>query len=225
MSGPRRFLVSGGSGGIGAATCEALAGAGFVPVVGYGRGAAAAKTVAQRTGGMALALDLASEASIDRALAQLESLDGSLEGAVLAASPPLVLAPFGKMEAADLERQWQVHVLGPQRLLAGLVRHCWRPRKAGVVVGVLSQAMAEDGRSATPGLGAYVVGKYGLAGLLAILAADHPWLRVRSVRPGYTETRMLGAFDPRFLALQREKSPFQTPQQVAAQIVAEVTAP
>ena len=54
------------------------------------------------------------------------------------------------------------------------------------------------------------------------LAADYPWLRVRSVRPGYTETRMLAAFDERFLAQQRAKTPFQTPQDVAAQILTEV---
>lgn len=225
MSGPRLFLVSGGSGGIGAATCEALAAAGFIPVVGYHRGAAAAEAVARRSGGWPLALDLRSEAAIDQALAELSGQPTPLAGAVLAGAPPPVLAPFGKIAPDDLREQWQIHVLGPQRLLAGLVRHCWRPQKHGVVVGVLTQAMGDGAGRAAPGLGAYVIAKYGLAGLLAVLAADYPWLRVRSVKPGYTETPMLAAFDERFLAQQREKKPFQTPQQVAAQIVAEVIAP
>jgi 3-oxoacyl-[acyl-carrier protein] reductase len=217
------FLVSGGSGGIGAATCDALAAAGYRPVVGYHRAAAAAGEVAERTGGLALALDLASDASIDQAVAQLAGADGRLAGAVLAGSPPLALAPFGKILPADLQAQWQVNVLGPQRLLAGLVRQCWRPQKHGVVIGVLSRAMGDAaGGGAASGLGAYVIAKYGMAGLLAVLAADYPWLRVGSVRPGYTETRMLTAFDERFLAQQREKNPFQTPQEVAAQILMEV---
>ena len=42
------------------------------------------------------------------------------------------------------------------------------------------------------------------------------------LRPGYTETNMLKVFDERFLAQQRAKSPFQTPQDVAAQILAEI---
>lgn len=222
MSGRERFLVSGGAGGIGAATCAALAAAGYCPIVGYHRSAAAAEEVAARTGGRALALDLAADASIDRALAQLAGAEGRLAGAVLAGSPPLALAPFGKIEAADLQAQLQVNVLGPQRLLAGLVRQCWRPHKDGVVIGILSRAMGEAGSGAAAGLGAYVIAKYGMAGLLAVLAADYPWLRVRSVRPGYTETPMLAAFDERFLAQQREKTPFLTPQDVAAQILTEV---
>jgi 3-oxoacyl-[acyl-carrier protein] reductase len=222
LSGRERFLVSGGSGGIGAATCEALANAGYRPVVGYHRAAAAAEDVAKRTGGLALALDLASDASIDLAVAQLAGAEGRLAGAVLAGSPPLALAPFGKIEPADLQAQLQVNVLGPQRLLAGLVRQCWRPHKDGVVIGVLSRAMGDAAGGAASGLGAYVIAKYGMAGLLAVLAADYPWLRVGSVRPGYTETRMLSAFDERFLIQQREKTPFQTPQEVAALILMEV---
>ena len=74
---------------------------------------------------------------------------------------------------------------------------------------------------AASGMGAYVIAKHGMAGVLAMLAADYPWLRVRVVRPGYTETRMLEAFDERFLAMQREKAPFQTPEQVASLIVEE----
>lgn len=220
MSAPSLFLVSGGSGGIGAATCDALAAAGYVPVVGYHTGRAAAEAVARRSGGWPLALDLSSEPSIDAALDALSAHGAALAGALLAGAPPLVLAPFGRISADDMQLQWRIHVLGPQRLLAGLVRQCWRPRKEGVVVGVLSQAMGGDERGAAPGLGAYVIAKYGLAGLLAVLAADYPWLRVRSVRPGYTETRMLEAFDERFLAQQRAKAPFQTPREVAAQIVA-----
>lgn len=222
MSGRERFLVSGGAGGIGAATCEALAAAGYCPIVGYHRSVAAAEAVAARTGGLALALDLASETSIDRALTQLAGAEGRLAGAVLAGSPPLALAPFGKIDPADLQAQLQVNVIGPQRLLAGLVRHCWRPYKDGVVIGILSRAMGEAGNGATSGMGAYVIAKHGMAGLLAVLAADYPWLRVRSVHPGYTETPMLAAFDERFLAQQREKTPFQTPQDVAAQIMTEV---
>jgi NAD(P)-dependent dehydrogenase (short-subunit alcohol dehydrogenase family) len=221
------FLVSGGSGGIGAAVCELLAARGFTPVVGFHRNAAAGAAVAQRTGGRSLALDLSDEASIQAAVARLEG--SVLAGVVLAGSPPLSLMPFGRITADEMQQQWQVNVLGPQRLLAELVRRCFRQRKQGSVVGVLTRAMGGgdgDGTGgAASGLGAYVIAKHGMAGMLALLAADYPWLRVRSVRPGYTETRMLDAFDERFLALQREKAPFQTPEQVASMIVEEAVGP
>jgi 3-oxoacyl-[acyl-carrier protein] reductase len=217
------FLVSGGSGGIGAAVCDQLSAMGYTPVVGYHRNAAAADVVASRTGGWALALDLGDEASIQSAAAQLEALP-MLAGVVLAGSPPLTLTPFGKITPEDMQLQWQVNVLGPQRLLAELVRRCFRKHKQGAVLGVLTQAMggSESGiAGASSGMGAYVIAKHGMAGVLAMLAADYPWLRVRAVRPGYTETRMLGAFDERFLDMQREKAPFQTPDQVASLIVKE----
>jgi NAD(P)-dependent dehydrogenase (short-subunit alcohol dehydrogenase family) len=219
----RHFLVSGGSGGIGAAVCDELASHGFVPVVGYHRNADAAAAVADRSGGFALALDLTSDASMAAAIERLEALP-QLAGVVLAGSPPLAPTPFGKVTPDDMHAQWQVNVAGPQRLIAELVRRCFRRHKQGSVVGVLTQAMgggASGIEGAASGMGAYVIAKHGLAGVLALAAADYPWLRVRAVRPGYTETRMLEAFDERFLAMQREKAPFSTPEDVARQITEE----
>ena len=220
---PKWFLVSGGSGGIGASVCDQLAAQGYVPIVGYHRNALAAEAVALRSGGRALALDLSSEASIQAAVSALEDAP-LLAGVVLAGSPPLSLTPFGKITPDDMHQQWQVNVLGPQRLLAELVRRCFRKHKQGAVVGVLTQAMggSDSGiAGASSGMGAYVIAKHGMAGVLAMLAADYPWLRVRAVKPGYTQTRMLEAFDERFLDMQREKAPFQTPEQVASLIVQE----
>lgn len=216
---PRSFLVSGGSGGIGGAVCEALAERGLRPLVGYHRNARAAEQIAERTGGRALALDLNDPESIAKAAAVLEL--ESLAGVVLAGSPAPSLVPFGKISPAEMDLQWRVNVLGPQQLLAELVRRCFRKQKTGVVVGVLSQAMGAEGSPAASGMGAYVIAKHGMAGVLALLAAEYPWLRVRTVKPGYTETAMLTAFDPRFLELQREKAAFQTPAAVASLIIEE----
>lgn len=217
------FLVSGGSGGIGAAVCDALAARGITPVVGFAHNAAAADAVATRTGGLALPLDLTSEDAIVAAAERLEALP-RLAGVVLAGSPPLAPTPFGKIATQDMITQWQVNVLGPQRLVAELVRRAFRRHKQGSVVGVLTQAMGGGATGidgASSGMGAYVIAKHGLAGVLAMAAADYPWLRVRAVHPGYTDTPMLAAFDERFLAMQREKAPFSTPQDVAALILKE----
>jgi NAD(P)-dependent dehydrogenase (short-subunit alcohol dehydrogenase family) len=222
LSGNKAFLVAGGSGAIGAAVCEQLAAQGYMPLVGYHRSAAPAHAVAARCGGMAIHLDLASEVSISNAITQLEEMPVKVVGTVLAGAPSPVLAPFGRISADDLHQQWLVGVRGPQQLLAGLVRRFFRKDRQGSVIGILSQAMGDgDGGGAASGMGAYVIGKYGLAGVLALLAADYPWLRVRSVKPGYTETPMLNVFDDRFLELQRTKQVFLTPAQVAAQIVTE----
>lgn len=166
----RWLLVSGGSGGIGAATCAAFARRGYKPVVGYCRNEAAASEVAALHGGRPLRLDLSDAVSIEQAARQLEALP-RLHGVVLAGAPPLRLDSFSKITAEDMTEQWQVGVLGPQRLLAELLRRCFRPHKSGVVVGVLSAAMGDERAPAAPGMGAYVIAKYGLAGVLAQHAA------------------------------------------------------
>lgn len=220
MPAPRWCLVSGGSGGIGAAVCERLAQRELKPIIGYHRAQASARELAERYDGVALELDLARGESIQSAAAQLDDLPW-LAGVVLAGSPAPALLPFGKLTPGQLQEQWQVNVLGPQQLLAALVRGRFRKQKAGFVVGVLSRAMGGSGEPATPNMGAYVIAKHGLCGVLAAVAADYPWLRVGSVRPGYTETPMLRAFDERFLELERAKAPFQTPGAVAELILKE----
>ena len=212
-------LVSGGSGGIGAATCVALAARGLVPLVGYAGNRDAAEQVARDTGGMPLHLDLADHASIEAAVAGLAGDERALAGVVLAASPPPDMEPFGQASDGAMRRQWQVNVDGPRLLLARLVKAKLRKRKAGACVGVLTAAMGRNGEGASPGMAAYVIAKYGLQGVLAAAAAEYPWLRVSSVGPGYTETRMLGAFDPRFLELARARAPFAKAEDVARDIV------
>ena len=223
MSAARLFLLSGGSGGIGAAVASQLADLGYRPVIGYNRNAEAAGEIARKTGGMPLALDLTSPESIEAAVSQLAAPDTELAGVLLAGSPPPALHAYGKVPAEEMAHQWQVNVAGPQLLTAGLVRNCFRRARQGTVIGVLTKAMGAEGQGASSGMAAYVIAKYGLAGVLAALAAEFAWLKVRSVRPGYTETHMLTAFDPRFLELQREKEPFQTAEQVASEIVREIT--
>lgn len=212
-------LVTGGSGGIGAAVCRCLRSAGYQPIVSYARNREGAETVARQTDGIALALDLTDVASIDAAVAHLTPEATPLIGVVLAASPPPRLAPFAQIEPDELALAWQVNVAGPQRLMAGLLRNVFRKSRQGTVVGVLSQAMGGADAKAMTCMGAYTVAKYGLAGLLAVLAADYPWLTVRSVSPGFVETRMLTAFDPRFLEVMRTRAPFQQPDDVAREIL------
>jgi 3-oxoacyl-[acyl-carrier protein] reductase len=215
-------LVTGGSGGIGAATCRALAAAGFRPLVGYATGRERALAVAAATGGLAVACDMADDASIDAAVA--EAAATTLAGVVLAASPPPASLPFTKV-TAEAGLQWRVNVAGPRRLLAGLVKSCFRPRRAGFAVAVLSRAMGVGEAAALSGMADYVVAKHGLLGLMKAAAAEFPWLRSHAVTPGFTETAMLAAFDARFLEQARATTRFATPDEVAAEILALVTAP
>lgn len=218
-------LVSGGSGGIGSATCAALAHAGYRPVVAYARNRVGAESTARANVGRPLALDLSDDASIASAVEWVVSRGLSLVGVVLAASPAPVLAPFGRITAADMDAQWRVNVLGPQRLLAALVKHVFRHAKRGFVVGVLSEAMGVCGERASASMGAYVIGKYGLAGVLAVAAHDYPWLHVRTMRPGFTDTGMLQVFDERFIEQLRARGAIRRAEDVAQDIMAVLPSP
>lgn len=213
-----RVVVSGGSGGIGAALCRILADKGLEPVVGYASGRQRAEALAREIGGAALALDLMRPEAIDAAVDALAE-GPPIAGVVLAAAPAPSLARFGRIDEAEMERSWRIQVLGPQRLLAGAIKRWLRPRKRGVVLGVLSAAMgAGDGSGAMASMGGYVIGKYGMQGVLAACAADHPWLAVRSLSPGFTRTAMLETFDARFVAKLDEAGRVGEPEAVAQDI-------
>lgn len=213
------ILVSGGAGGIGAAVCRQLAERGYHPVVGYHASAEKAEAVARTCGGSVVALDLTDLAQVQRAVEDLAQRPLATIGVVLAASPPPRPAPFGTITPDELQAQLAVNVIGPQQLLAGLVRHAFRPHRRGRVVGVLTSGMGTGLGTAAANLGAYLMAKHGLAGVLATLAADYPWLTVRTVSPGFTETPMLNAFDARYLEAVRAQRQVALPDDVAGDIV------
>lgn len=214
-----RVLVTGGSGGIGAAVCAVLAARGHHPIVGYASNETGACTVAAACGGMPLHLNLANARSIDSALDTLAQADTTpVAGVVLAAAAPPRLSRIGQIDDAELAGHLQIAAIGTRHLLAGLLARFFRPRRHGTVVAVLSQAMGgEDGR-ATASMGAYVIAKYAQQGVLAALVADYPWLGVGAVRPGFVDTGMLQAFDARFIQSVRERGGICAPAAVAAEI-------
>jgi NAD(P)-dependent dehydrogenase (short-subunit alcohol dehydrogenase family) len=165
--------------------------------------------------------------SIIDALEQLKSrmrMEDKLAGVVLAASPPPELLPFGKLTPEMLTHQFRVNVAGPQLLLSGLIKNHFRQDKSGVVVGVLSAATGSSERPPATGMGAYVIAKTAMRGMLDVCAAEYPWLRVHTVSPGFTETPMLKVFDERYLEQMRAKGSFSTSEEVARMILRELAA-
>ena len=215
-----RILVAGGSGGIGAELCAAVAVRGYRPIVSYRRSRERAVQIAVASGGDALALDLIDPTSIERAIDEIAAGGSDLAGIVFAATAPLRLEPLSRVSADDFDTQWRIHVQGPRQLLAGLIPRCLRRQRRGTIVGVLSQAMGSETQPAMAMLAPYVVAKHALAGLLAATAADYPWLSVRTVAPGFTRTALLDAFDPRFLAQIEDRHPVSAPEDVAREIAA-----
>ena len=218
-------LVTGGAGGIGSELCRLLPAAGFTPIVGFHNNEKDAKLLAAECGGLSLMIDLSDDQSINNALEALISSisnTGSLAGVVLGASPPPNIGPFTGTTSELLLNQFRVNVVGSQLLISGLIKKFFRKNKAGIVIGILTKALGSDTHLPATGMSAYVIAKAALKSMLSVCIAEHPWLKVRTVNPGFTKTKMLRVFDSRYLDLARAQQPFSSPQDIAQLIIKEI---
>lgn len=212
-------LVTGATGGVGSAVCERLSAHGILPLVAFRSCADTAEQIVSRTGGLSISLDLSDDGSIDALIDGAARLPGRLVGVAHCASPSPQLAPVWNISPAEMESFWRQNVIGPHRLLSGLVRQVFKASRAGVIVAVTSRGMGTPSGGAMPNLGAYTISKYGFCGVLALFAAEFKWLKVRTVSPGFVDTPMLDAFDPRFVEMLRSREELITPGVVADEIM------
>jgi 3-oxoacyl-[acyl-carrier protein] reductase len=201
-----------------------LPAAGFTPIVCYNRSTVDAVKLAAECGGHAIHIDMCNYQSIDTAIEKIGTAiaTGTLAGVVIGASPAPELLPFGSLGSEHMLNQFMVNVIGPQILLAGLIKKHFRKVKSGTVLGILTQAIGDDATPPTTGMGSYVVAKTALKSLLSVCAAEYPWLKVRTVSPGFTRTKMLDTFDRRYVEMIAKRSTISSPDDVAKIIIEQI---
>ncbi|MFG3100645.1 SDR family NAD(P)-dependent oxidoreductase [Streptomyces sp. NPDC048182] len=189
-------VVTGGSRGIGAATCLRLAADGHDVVVGYARDQEAAESVVagvRAAGGRALAVraDTSAEADVERLFAEAEERLGPVTGLVNNAG---VTGPLGRLadaDPADLRRVLDVNLLGAL-LCARQAARLMTSRGAGAIVNVSSGAATLG----SPGeFVHYAASKAGVDALTVGLAKElgPDGVRVNAVAPGAVDTEMHAA--------------------------------
>ncbi|MFP4635748.1 MAG: SDR family oxidoreductase [Nitriliruptoraceae bacterium] len=185
-------IVSGGSGGIGAATCHALSEAGFHVLVGYGGNADAAESVAASAPGKAepLHLDVTDEDSVTEAVKQATSA-GTLTAVVNnagVADDDLLL----RLDAARFDRTIEVNLRGAYLLSRAALRPMLRARHGRLVS--VSSVVALRGNA---GQTAYGASKAGLIGFTRSLAREvaHKGITANVVAPGFVATAMTDQLD------------------------------
>ncbi|MEU3661213.1 SDR family oxidoreductase [Streptomyces sp. NPDC032940] len=193
-------VVTGGSRGIGAATCLRLASDGHDVVVGYVRDRAAADAVAagvRETGGRALTVraDTSVEADVDHLFDTAERELGPVTGLVNNAA---VTGPLGRLadsDTADLRRVVDVNLLGAL-LCARRAAQLMTSRGSGAIVNVSSGAATLG----SPGEYVhYAASKAGVDALTVGLSKElgPAGVRVNAVAPGVVDTDMHAAMgDP-----------------------------
>ncbi|MGH3392996.1 MAG: SDR family oxidoreductase [Actinomadura sp.] len=190
------YLITGGTGGIGAAVAELLRARGHELIL-TGRSAGRlAEMSADLAGVRTVVLDLGEPRGLAAALAAAglpERLDGVVHSAGV-----VDLGSVGETAVDRWIEQLMVNLAGAAeltRLLLPALRAA-----AGQVVFINSGA----GLRANPGWAAYAASKHGLRALADALRAEEPGLRVASVYPGRTATEMQrkvraqesGAYEP-----------------------------
>jgi NAD(P)-dependent dehydrogenase (short-subunit alcohol dehydrogenase family) len=216
----RLALVTGASRGIGAATAQALAGAGArVVLAARGIEALEAVTAEIREGGgdaRAVPTDVARPRDVEALFAAIQG-SGPLAALVCAAAV-LTPAPFEETTLEIWERTLAANLTG-SFLCCRAAFGAMRAGGGGRIVNIASLS----GVYATekfPGLAAYNVSKYGVIGLTEAIAVEGKPLGISAIclSPGAVDTEMLRQANP-------ELRPGLTPVDVAHLIVALLDSP
>jgi 3-oxoacyl-[acyl-carrier protein] reductase len=206
----RVALVTGGSGGIGAAICRALAEQGAKVAVGYGGNANAAERVAVEIGGQAFAADMEDPSAPARLVDQVQSALGPLD--ILVANHGVARkAEYPDVDAEAFDRTLAVNLRAPfllaQSALAGM-----RERGFGRIL-FMSSVAAFRGGVVGPDYAASKAGLHGITHFLASRTA-RDGVTVNALAPGFVETAMLPG-DPEDLARTIPVGRVGRPEEVA----------
>jgi 3-oxoacyl-[acyl-carrier protein] reductase len=223
MDEPTVALVTGASKGIGRAVARALAGAGHTVAVGYRSdpsGAEDAAAEASAAGGraVALAIDVADEASVEAAFKSVEEDLGSVGILVNNAGMSrdgLILKYPTEAWDATMDTNLRGAFLCARRAARGMARARW-----GRIVNVSSIAAIRG----NAGQVAYCASKAGLLGLTRALARElgGRGVTTNAVCPGYVDTAMTSTTPEEMVQLYLQMTPagrMGTLDEIAAVVV------
>jgi len=217
-------LVTGGSGGIGAAVCRALAAEGCRVAVHYRTACAAAEALAAELDGVALGADLREEAAADGLVPAAVQALGRLDVCVASAGTwPEADVPVWEMPLERWEETLASNLRATFLTARAFLRQAAATRSGSLVlIGSTAGIFGEAGHADYAAAKAAI-----LHGLLLSLKNEAARLgvRVNAVAPGWTLTPMIGAEGldeaqlARITATMALKK-IATPEDVASQVVA-----
>lgn len=185
----RAAVITGGAGGIGAATAERLAARGYAVVL-VDRDGDAAEAAARAIGAAAsaIAADVSAEADVERYVAAALERHGRIDAFFNNAGIEGDIAHVEDYPTETFDRVLAVNLRGAFLGLRHVVP-VMRGQGSGAILNTASQA----GVRGVPGLSAYVASKHAVVGLsqgvaLELAAAG---IRVNCLCPGPTNTRMM----------------------------------
>jgi 3-oxoacyl-[acyl-carrier protein] reductase len=218
-------VVTGASGGIGAACARAFAAEGARVLVHYHRGEERARALAGELGSASLAqADLTSESDVDRLFAEAHSALGTIDVCVAVAGVyPPEDAPVWELDLERFERTIAENLTATFLTARGYLREV-----AGTGRGSLVMVGSTAGRFGEAGHADYAAAKAAIqVGLLLSLKNEAarlgPGVRVNAVAPGWTVSPMtrgmLADDDVRRITRTMPLRKVATPEDVASHVV------
>ncbi|HZY53503.1 MAG TPA: L-iditol 2-dehydrogenase [Reyranella sp.] len=189
-------VVTGGSGGIGAAICRRYADEGARVVVADRNGDSAQRLAAEiGKGSFAVALDVASRASIDAMVEQVVATAGGIDILVNNAAV-FDLAPILEITEQSYDTVFAVNVKGLLFTLQAAARQMVKQGRGGKIVNFASQA----GRRGEALVGVYCASKAAVISLTqsAGLGLIEHKINVNGIAPGVVDTPMWDQVDALF---------------------------
>lgn len=206
----KEALVTGGSGGIGAAVCETLANEGYYVYIGYSSSREKAEILAEKIGGEPLKIDVSDTESINSAVKIAGEIDLLVNNAGISE-----INLFTSISAEKSSRIMNVNLVGAMELTRKILPAMIN-RKSGCIINI-SSMWGEVGASCEVD---YSASKAGLIGFTKALAKEvaPSGIRVNCVSPGFIMTEMNSRFSAEDLELIREDIPlgiFGEPRHIA----------
>ena len=206
----KKALVTGGSGGIGAAVCEVLVNEGYYVYIGYSSSREKAEILAEKIGGEPLEIDVSDTESINSAVEIAGEIDLLVNNAGISE-----IDLFTSISAEKSSRIMNVNLVGAMELTRKILPAMIN-RKSGCIINI-SSMWGEVGASCEVD---YSASKAGLIGFTKALAkeAAPSGIRVNCVSPGFIMTEMNSRFSAEDLELIREDIPlgiFGEPRHIA----------
>lgn len=211
----RVALVTGASGGIGAATARELARQGRRVAVTYLRHRDAAEALAREIDGLAVEVDLRDRAATQQALERVQRELGGVDILVLNAGTTRdALLPF--VSDADWEEILDVNLAAAFRVARSLVRSMYA-RRWGRIVAIASAS----GLVGQVGQTHYAAAKGGLVAFCRALAREAASfdVTVNTVAPGFVDSELLQRLAPEKLTRYLDGVPLRRvgrPEEIAA---------
>lgn len=211
----RTGLLTGATGGIGAALARELAGRGTRLVL-SSRGGPALASLADELGAAAVEADLERPGDVDDLAGEARRELGGAPDLLVNNAGVFHLAPAGGTDPELFDRHLAVNLSAPFRLVRAFL-----PDMLERGDGWLVHAGSQAGRRALPGNAAYAASKYGLRGLHEVLEVELEGSGVRTllVEPGPVDTPAWDDLEARLgedLPAREEMLP---PREVARRVV------